>query len=139
MATYTSNKRGASPAGHGFGGNLKFMWAQVAVDTSLDNADTLEFFELPAGATVVYALLESTDIDTDSTPAVTINIGDAGSAARFFAASTVGQAGTAAVATAASGLFHTYSADTLITGALGTDADEAAAGTITLGIGYILP
>jgi len=138
MATYTSNKRGASPAGHGFGGNLKFMWAQVAVDTSLVDSDTLEFFELPAGATVVYALLESTDIDT-GTPAVTINIGDAGSASRFFAASTVGQAGTAAVATAATGLFHTYSADTLITGALGTDADNAAAGTITLGIGYILP
>lgn len=139
MATYTSNKRGAAPSGHGFGGNVKVMTGEVAVPSTLTGADVLEFFSLPAGATVLFATLAATDIDTDGTPAVTINVGDASSGTRFFSASTVGQTGTVAVSSSATGIFHTYAEETLITGALGTDPDVGAAGTITLAIGYTMP
>lgn len=137
MATYRSNRRYASAPGNGLGGNFKVATGEVAVDTSLDTSDTIEFFKMPAGATILYALLEADDLD--SATGITINVGDSGSATRIFSASTVGQAGTASAASAATGLFYTYSAETLVTGALQANATGAQAGSIRLAIGYVLP
>lgn len=139
MATYVSNKRRAAPHGHGFGGNIKVEVGAIAVPSTIATTDVLEFFTLPVGAIVLWATLASTDIDTAGSPAVTINIGDSGSGTRYFAASTVGQAGTVAVASAATGIFYTQTANTLVTGALAANPGTGAAGTITLAIGYVLP
>jgi hypothetical protein len=65
---------------------------------------------------------------------VTINIGDSGDADRLFAASSVGQAGTAGTALATTGLHYLYTDDTTITGAIPTGPATGTTGTVTLSL-----
>ena len=127
----------ASP-GHGMGGNLKVAFTEITLSAAVTTADTIDFFELPASARVISATLEASDIDTGGAPAVTINVGDGDSATRFFSGSTVGQAGTASVATAATGIFHKYTAKTKIVGAIAVDPQTGAAGTLRLAMLYTI-
>lgn len=119
------------------GGEVLVAFAEVVCSAAPSTADTLQFFYLPAGARVLSATLESTDMDTGG-PTLTLNIGDAGSAARLFSASTVAQAGTASAATAVTGLHHQYTSKTLITGTAAVNATTPAAGTVTLSVTYIV-
>lgn len=140
MATFNSDKIIASTplSHHGLGGNLKCMYATVAVTTALVTTDTINFFDLPAGARVMLAVLEADDLDSNGTPTITINIGDAGSATRYFSASTVAQAGTVSSATAATGVGYLNTAKTRVTGALQANAATAVAGNIYLAVFYLL-
>lgn len=138
MATYTSpnvaQRKGVS--GPLKAGAVIHATATVTCTAAPATTDTLQFFYLPAGATVLYAILEASDMDTNGTPTLTLNIGDSGSAARYFSASTVGQAGTTAVSTAASGINYLNTAKTLVTGTAANNAATGAAGTVTLTILY---
>lgn len=138
MPTYTAPQRRDAPKGHGFGGNVKVAFGEVVCTAAPTTSDPLEFFELPAGARVLSAVLEADDLDTGGSPSITLNIGDAGSANRFFAASTVAQTGAAASATAATGILHRYTDRTLITGVAAANAATGAAGNIRLAIMYTL-
>jgi len=119
-------------------GGVCVAYAEVVCPAAPTTSDTLEFFTLPAGARILAATLESTDMDTGGAPSLTLNIGDAGSATRLFSASTVGQAGTAAVATAATGLFYKTAAPLLITGKAQANAQTGAAGTVSLSVLYMV-
>lgn len=140
MATYTSpavagNQPIASPAG--YADNVKVARAVVTCAASPATTDTMQFFYLPAGARVHLAVLEATDMDTGG-PTLTLNIGDAGAAARLFAASTVGQAGTVSTAIATTGADYQYTAKTLITGTAAANATTGAAGSVTLTVFYTI-
>jgi hypothetical protein len=139
MATYNSVGYAANqPAlSHGLAGNVKVAYAEVVCSSAPSTADTLNFFTLPKGARIVNAILEATDMDTGG-PTLTINIGDSGSATRLFSASTVGQAGTAAQATAVTAFGYQYTADTVITGTAGTNATTGAAGSVYLTVLYVV-
>lgn len=140
MANYVASAARLSGPGHGFGGNVKVAWGEASITAALTTADTFEFCKVPAGATVLYVLLEADDLDTNGAPTLTINVGDAGSATRFFSASTVGQAGTASAAPAVTGLFYTYSAETKITGTVQANAATGAtSGAVRLAVVYALP
>lgn len=136
MAIYQSDavrlKKGVS--GPLKAGAVIHATATVSCSAAPATTDTLEFFRLPAGATVLYAILEASDMDAGT--ALTINIGDAGSATRYFSGATVGQAGTTAVSTAASGINYLNTAKTLVTGTAGVNATTPSAGTVTLTILY---
>ena len=138
MAIYQSDavrlKKGV--AGPNKAGAVIHATATVPCAAAPATTDTLQFFTLPAGATVLYAILEASDMDAGT--ALTINIGDAGSASRYFSGSTVGQAGTTAVSTAASGINYLNTAKTLVTGTAGVNATTPSAGTVTLTILYRL-
>ncbi len=127
----------ASP-GHGFGGNVKAAFTEIEVTAALTTADTFDFFTLPAGSRVLFAMLEASDLDTNVSPLLTLNVGDAGSATRYFSASTVGQAGTAATATAATGILHKYTTATKITGTVQANAATGVAGTVRLLVLYTI-
>lgn len=140
MPTYNStnfaNKTGVSSGGPA--GNVLVAYAEVPTTAALTTADTLNFFYLPAGTRVLFSVLESTDIDTNGTPTITLNVGDAGSASRLFAASTVGQAGTAATQTAVGGLGYKYTSKTLISAVPAANAATGAAGTVGLTVFYVV-
>lgn len=140
MATYNSTAySGVSPfASHGLAGNVKAAYFEVATTAALTTSDVINFGYLPANARVLSMTLEATDIDTNASPTIALNVGDSGSATRFFSASTVGQAGTASVASAVSGLHYKTTDKTLIVGAPSANAATGVAGTIYLSVLYIV-
>lgn len=140
MATYRSlNVSENQPIkSHGDGGHVKCERFRITTTAALTTADVLQFGYLPIYARVVDAVLVASDIDTNGTPTIALNVGDSGDADRFFAAANVGQAGTAARMTVTTGFGYRYDAETLITGAPSTNAATGAAGTIDLYVYFIV-
>lgn len=137
MATYSATDYDKKPTlTHGLAGNVKVARASVACTSAPSTSDTINFFYLPAGARVHLAVLESTDMDTNGTPTLTLNVGDSGDADRLFAASTVGQAGALSTALATTGGDYLYADKTLITGTAAANAATGAAGTVILTVFY---
>lgn len=141
MTAYLSDRATApiapSPA-HGQAATIQVLYCSVALTAALTTADTLAFFTLPANARVHAATLKCTDIDTNGSPAVTISVGDAGSATRYFSSSVVGQAGTVDIAIAATGRLFKTTAKTPIVGSVGVSAATGVAGTLELAIHYVV-
>lgn len=138
-ATNSPQSRLAAP-GHGFGGNMKVSYGEVAFTGTITTADSATIFNLPVGAIVVGGFIEGDDLDTGATPAITLNLGDAGDADRYFAASTVAQAGTAGTALAVTGLGFTVTAgNTAVVLAVAANAATSAAGSVRAALFYILP
>lgn len=138
MATYRATNYNAPAASHGFGANVKALVRTVTCSSAPTTSDTLEFGYLPSGATVIGGYIEASDMDTNGTPALTLHVGDSGDADRYFASSTVGQAGTASTSAAVAGLGYTTTAKTLVTGTAGVDPATGAAGTVTVCILYVV-
>lgn len=139
-ATNSAQSRLAAP-GHGFGGTMKAAYGIVDFTGTITTADSANVCQLPVGAIVLDATIEADDLDTNGTPTITLNVGDAGSANRYFAASNVAQAGTAASASAATGIFYqvTGTNDTMVRVAVAANAATSAAGQVRVAIRYILP
>lgn len=131
LATKLASGKATIPA-HGLAADGKVLSAQVAVPNTLAANDTLAFFTLPKGATVRHMVLSSTDIDTNASPTVTFDVGDAGSATRFYSQSTVGQAGATDNNVASTGWDYQVTADTPIIGTVHTAGATKAAGTVRL-------
>lgn len=139
MATYSATNYANKPAlQHGLAGNVKVAYASVTCGSAPSTSDTLNFFYLPAGARVVLAVLEASDMDTAGSPTITLNIGDSGDADRLFAASTVAQAGTVSSAIAATGAHYQYTSETLITGVANANATTGTSGTVELTVFYVV-
>ncbi len=138
---YTDQSRtfGTRVAGVGHRG-LVSATAIVAITTAMiDNAnDEVGLFYLPKGAVVTGITAMSTDIDTNGSPAVVIDIGDDSDEDRLLAASTIGQAGTLSSAIATTGFLYKYAADTLIKAYVKTAAGTAAAGTLSVTVTYFV-
>lgn len=140
MAIYNSdnivNRTGVAAGGPA--GAVLCAFATVTCGAAPATTDTINFFDLPAGARVLLAVLESSDMDTNVSPTLTLNVGDSGSAARYFSASTVGQAGTLSTAIATAGHGNKYTQVTRITGVAANNAATGAAGTLTLTMFYVV-
>jgi hypothetical protein len=104
----------------------------VAVTTAMiDNAnDEIELGWVPAGFTVVGVEFRGTDMDTDGSPALVWDVGDADDEDRILAAVTVGQTATRSDALAAAGTLYTYTTKTRIKAFVKTAAATGAAGTL---------
>jgi hypothetical protein len=140
MATYSSSDytNKIPTQGHGPARNEKVFYFSVTCTSAPSTADTINFGYVPANFRLVRAVLKASDMDTNVSPTITLNVGDSGSAARIFSASTVGQAGTVDATPAAGAVFYKYTAKTLITGVAQANAATGAAGTVELAlIGYI--
>ena len=139
MATYNSTAVALNQpiAFHGERGVVQFVRQVVTTTAALTTADVLNFFYLPANARIVAAYLVSSDMDTNATPLLAFNVGDSGAAARLFAASVVGQAGTSSTALAQAGLGYITTAKTLITCSPSVNAATGVAGTLELGVSYV--
>ena len=123
---------------HGQSGDIQVQYCSVPLSAALTAADTLNFFYLPPNARVHNAILKCTDIDTNGSPTVTLNVGDAALATRYFSASVVGQAGTVDASMQAAGRFFKTTARTLVTGTVQANAATGVAGTLELAIHYVV-
>lgn len=141
MATYKSTQATApiaSAKGHGLAGNVKAVHWSVSCTAAPTTSDAIQFGYVPKNARVILAVLESTDMDTNGSPSLTINVGDSGDADRLFAASTVGQAGTLSSAIAVAGGGYKYTDKTLITGVAAANAGTGTSGTLYLSLFYVI-
>jgi hypothetical protein len=130
---------GRSVASHGLKGSLKFASASVAVTTALALADVINFFYLPAGATIRSAKLTvSTALDTNGSPTLTLDAGYAGHTADFFSQSLVGS--SASHIDSGAVFATTYdvqlAADTLVFATVHAAGATKAAGMIRLDVTY---
>lgn len=138
-ASNSAQSRFAAP-GHGFGGNVKVSYGEAAFSGTITTADSATVCNLPVGAIVLGVTLESDDLDTNVTPTITLNVGDAGSATRYFSASTVAQAGTSSSAPATTGLLWTVtSGNTAVRVAVANNAATSADGNVRVAVMYYLP
>lgn len=141
MATYSSPQvTNEMPIqSHGLA-NTHTVRFPVTITAALTTSDVIRFGYVPQYARIVDAILVGTDMDTNGTPTLAFNVGDAGDADRLFAASTVGQTATIARMTAVTGFGYRYdtAGGTLITGAPSTNAATGAAGTLTLFLTYVI-
>lgn len=141
MTAYLSDKATpplAPSAAHGQASTRQTLYCSVTLSAALTTADTFAFFTIPPNARIHSAVLKCSDIDTNGSPTVTINVGDAGSATRYFSASTVGQAGTVDSTMQAAGRFYKTSAKTPIIGTVQANAATGVAGTLELSIDYVV-
>lgn len=122
---------------HGERRGVQIARAVITCAASPSTADTLNFFYMPANARIVGGYLAPSDMDTNGSPALTLNIGDSGSATRLFSGNTGGQTGTNTVLTA-SALGYLFTSKTLITGVAGVNAATGAAGTVELCLLYVV-
>ena len=143
MANYATQKTQtyATVIGQGGSRNLVTDGVSVAMTTAmLDNAnDEVELLWVPKGAVIVGATLSGTDMDTNGSPALLFDVGDADDEDRLISASTVGQAGvTLTSALAAAGHMYKYSTATKIKAFINTASATPAAGTLKFSITYFV-
>ncbi len=113
--------------------------ASVAVPSTFTTSDKADLFYLPQGATIIGGLIKSTDLDSNGTPTITLNVGVAGDTGKFFSASTVGQTGSASATLAAAGAFYTTTArKTLVSVVPGAGAATGVAGTIQVVLQFVM-
>lgn len=124
MATYSSTRYSSNPQARSREGET-MLFASVLSTAAFATSDIVNFFYVPAGFTALGVQLSSTDIDTNGTPTVTIDIGDSGDVDRLIAASTIGQAAGVTNTMARAGFGYLYTADTLIYATLNTVATGA--------------
>lgn len=138
--TYLSRATTGVVIGQGQARGIVSATAIVAMTTAmLDNAnDDVGLFYVPAGAVITSATISATDMDTNGSPALAIDIGDSADEDRIFAASTVGQAATLSSAMARTGHLYKYTTQTQIRAYIQTAAATAAAGTLTVNINYFI-
>jgi hypothetical protein len=133
MANSNQLNNRVATAAPGMGGTLKTFRATiplVAGDLTLNAVH--QALDLPANFTCLHGAIWATDMDTNASPTLAFNVGDAGSASRFFAASNVGQAGTASGNLARTGYGFTTTAKTRVTVTVSAAAATAAAGTLEI-------
>lgn len=125
----------------GSSANLNTAWGTYEFTANPADADTVTFFELPAGATVITGWLMGDDLDT-GIEALDIDVGDADDADRFgnFGVIT-GDAvtGTKPEAGILLQLFgtlkdgpHTYTSATKVVATINTNAATGGTGTLSL-------
>ena len=143
MATFNATKGFGSTlaiAGIGDGQSPKVMVCTYTLTAALAINDVIQSPPLPKGAVVYDVMLAVTDLDTNGTPTITLDVGYGGDVDYFIAASTVGQAGgvaRASAVTAATPLSLTVN-DTIDVLVKAGPATGATSGTVTLVVHYVM-
>lgn len=142
MAVYTTQKSQTYGTVIGQGGSRDVITDVVSIACTtamIDNTnDSIELLWLPKGAVVVGAMISASDMDTNASPTLAFDVGDAGDQDRLVAASQVGRAGTLSITLAPTGHGYKYTAATKIVAYVQTAAATAAAGTLTFTIMYFV-
>lgn len=134
------------PSAQGFQ-SLQNLHFEKAITTAMLAAGYITAIALMPANTRYSSLLyaKATDMDTNGSPALTLNLGIVGVGSTayddvdaFLAASTIGQAGTSSSTMLYAGLGLLVPIPHYITLGCGTAAATAAAGTFTCGISAVL-
>ncbi len=138
IATAQGNGK-ATVSGHGLSENLKVTTGTCAVTTALALGDVVNFFYLPAGATIRNAMLRASNpLDSNGSPTLTIDVGDAGQTNRIYAASLAGSSATGDGYPVFAALSYQYTAPTLIFATVHAAGATKVAGTLLLTIDYTI-
>lgn len=94
---------------------------------------------VPKGAEILHVQLDATDLDTNGSPTITLEIGDAADPDRLLVANTIAQSGAAPVGPtiAKTGFGYQYTDETLISVRVAAAAATGAAGTIKYAVTYV--
>lgn len=94
---------------------------------------------VPKGAEIAFVQLDATDLDTNGTPLITLEIGDTGDTDRLLVANTIAQTGAAPVgpSIAKTGFGYRYPDETLVQVRVAAAPATAAGGTIKYALHYI--
>lgn len=94
---------------------------------------------VPKNAEIAFVTLNATDLDTNGSPTITLEIGDAGDTDRLLAANTIAQTGAAPVTPqiAKTGYGYKYTDETLIQVRVAAAAATGAAGSISYQVYYV--
>jgi hypothetical protein len=124
--------------GVGEGGKTRHgQRGEYTISAALVINDIVNLFYLPPRARIIGGFIKSADLDSNVSPAVTLDVGDAGDPDRYFAASTVGQAGGVDATMAATGVDYLNTARTLVYLTVhAAPATSASTGTIVVSITY---
>lgn len=144
--TYNSVQLGGTAAnarlyptpGVGEGGKTRHgQRGEYTILAALVINDKVNLFYLPKNARVIGGFIKSDDLDSNGTPLITLDVGDATVADRYFAASTVAQAGGVDSTMAATGVDYLNTARTLIILKVkAAPATSATTGTVVVSITY---
>lgn len=137
MATYTAVKAGATYVARSNVGET-FVEESFTFTVAPALNDVVQMFKIPAGAKVCEVVLSSTDIDTNGTPLVTLDVGDANSATRFISASQIGRTGGVARLDQFAGLGYTYTADDIIQVKVSAAPATSVVGTVVVTVFYTM-
>lgn len=142
MAIYTTQRSQKFGTVYGVGQARQLITDTVTVSMTtamIDNAnDEVELLYVPAGAVFDSAVLSASDMDTNGSPALAIDVGDDSDEDRIFAASTVGQAGTVSTGWARTAHAYKWTSATKIKAYIQTASATGAAGTLTFTIRYFV-
>ena len=136
--TYLSNKAqpGVAPK-FNHTGSIP-VYASASLTTALGVGDLVKMMTIPAGATIVSVILDSDKLDSNASPTIKFDVGDATTANRYLAASTLPQAGGAAVANVAAAYGFQYTVDTPLYVKCNTAAATWQNGTVRLLVEYTM-
>lgn len=116
-----------------------WAWETHPVTAALVANDVIRMVKVPAGATVLDVVLSATDLDTGTSAAIVLDVGDDGDTDRFIDGATVGQAGGVAHLNNQAGHCYTYTADNTIDVLVQVaPTTGATSGTIRLGVCYTM-
>lgn len=136
MATYTSLQLTPPKypvSGPGIGGrSLHVMQGDVTFTAAPALNDTFPLFDLPPRFRVMGGYLEASDLDTNGSPAITLDVGDVDDTDRYFAASVAAQAGVPATTLAATGLGFLTTKKTRVSGLVKVAPATGVTGTVTV-------
>ena len=137
--TYSSSQAAANVPPKYLHAGVIVRSATYALSAALVLNDVIQMFKVPAGATIHEAILASDDTDTNGTPTIKYDVGDATTANRFISASIIGQTGGVARMDQSGGVGFKYTADTIIQVKVNTaPATGASSGNITLTVSYTM-
>ena len=132
--------RTSNPPGVGDSKALKCVTGVFTLTAALALNDVLQSPVLSQGSTIVDVMLITSDLDTNGTPLITLDVGIGGDTARFIAASTVGQAGGVARASAVAAQPLTLTSDDTVDVLVhAAPATGATTGTVTLHVFFLPP
>jgi hypothetical protein len=140
MATFKSQlaKDGVN-AGVGGGSQEVVVYASYALTAALAVSDVIQMVPVPAGAIITGVTLGATDLDTNGSPTIVLDVGDGADTDRLIDGATVGQSGgsSSTLTTTAFGYQYT-AADTIDVLVQAGPATGAASGTIHLVVRYVI-
>jgi hypothetical protein len=127
-------------SGVGLGGRTTH-WARgtYTISAALAAADTIQLFDLPRNARVLSGgFIKSDDLDTGGT-ALRFNVGDSGSASRYFSASAAASTGAVDTTMAFAGVDYLCTAKTRVFATVSVaPTTGATTGTFTVMLPYIV-
>ncbi len=143
MATLYTSKTSTTTVIPSRGGvDITCAYATYTLTAALALNDVIQMVKVPAGATILDITLTSSDLDTNGSPTIVLDVGDGGDTDRFIDGSTIGQTGGITNGFLASGvnghLYNYTSEDTIDVLVQAGPATGATSGSIKLSVLYTM-